>query len=712
MNYQLNTSLSIALGAKTAQALKKSFDMHTVEDLLRHFPRRYAKRGELTPMDSLQIDENVTVMAQIQSIKKRSMQKKRGGILEVEVTDGSGFLTLTFFNQDWRERDLRPGRMGLFSGKITAYRNKRQLAHPTYLLAPDNEDLDPEAVETFARPLISVYPATSTMPTWRIEKMITLLLEGLSESIDDGLSPEIVSQYSFFSLYESFQKIHRPTTLEEVEAATQRFVFLEALQYQLILLRNRLRYSEANAKPIDATSDSLLRSFDSQLPFTLTEGQVQVCNEIFADLAKPHPMHRLLQGEVGSGKTLCAIRSMLRVIEGGGQTALLAPTEVLAWQHFRSIQALVPEGITVTLLTGSMKAASVRHALESIADGSSNIVVGTHSLIQERVEFRNLELVIVDEQHRFGVEQRAALAAKAPSGLRPHVLVMTATPIPRTVAMTVFGDLDISILQELPQGRKQIDTFVVDMNEKPHHVERAWNRILEEVSKGFQAYVVCPKISPKLKEGENEENSDTSLNDVENILQYLSHGPLKSLRLAPLHGKMTSDEKEQTMRAFQAKEIDVLISTTVIEVGVDVSTATVMVIMNADNFGISQLHQLRGRVGRGEHPGLCLLMTTADADSTSRQRLDAVASTLDGFKLSEVDLEQRREGNVLGSQQSGFKSGLRLLRVLRDEFIIDSARTWAQSILDTDPELLNHKELRMSILALENQSEAEFLEKA
>jgi ATP-dependent DNA helicase RecG len=712
MNYQLNTSLSIALGAKTAQALKKSFDMHTVEDLLRHFPRRYAKRGELTPMDSLQIDENVTVMAQIQSIKKRSMQKKRGGILEVEVTDGSGFLTLTFFNQDWRERDLRPGRMGLFSGKITAYRNKRQLAHPTYLLAPDNEDLDLEAVETFARPLISVYPATSTMPTWRIEKMITLLLEGLSESIDDGLSPEIVSQYSFFSLYESFQKIHRPTTLEEVEAAKQRFVFLEALQYQLILLRNRLRYSEANAKPIDATSDSLLRTFDSQLPFTLTEGQVQVCNEIFADLAKPHPMHRLLQGEVGSGKTLCAIRSMLRVIEGGGQTALLAPTEVLAWQHFRSIQALVPEGITVTLLTGSMKAASVRHALESIADGSSNIVVGTHSLIQERVEFRNLELVIVDEQHRFGVEQRAALAAKAPSGLRPHVLVMTATPIPRTVAMTVFGDLDISILQELPQGRKQIDTFVVDMNEKPHHVERAWNRILEEVSKGFQAYVVCPKISPKLKEGENEENSDTSLNDVENLLQYLSHGPLKSLRLAPLHGKMTSDEKEQTMRAFQAKEIDVLISTTVIEVGVDVSTATVMVIMNADNFGISQLHQLRGRVGRGEHPGLCLLMTTADADSTSRQRLDAVASTLDGFKLSEVDLEQRREGNVLGSQQSGFKSGLRLLRVLRDEFIIDSARTWAQSILDTDPELLNHKELQMSILALENQSEAEFLEKA
>jgi ATP-dependent DNA helicase RecG len=602
--------------------------------------------------------------------------------------------------------------MGLFSGKITAYRNKRQLAHPTYLLAPDNEDLDPEAVETFARPLISVYPATSTMPTWRIEKMITLLLEGLSESVDDGLSPEIVSQYSFFSLYESFQKIHRPTTLEEVEAAKQRFVFLEALQYQLILLRNRLRYSEANAKPIDATSDSLLRTFDSQLPFTLTEGQVQVCNEIFADLAKPHPMHRLLQGEVGSGKTLCAIRSMLRVIEGGGQTALLAPTEVLAWQHFRSIQALVPEGITVTLLTGSMKAASVRHALESIADGSSNIVVGTHSLIQERVEFRNLELVIVDEQHRFGVEQRAALAAKAPSGLRPHVLVMTATPIPRTVAMTVFGDLDISILQELPQGRKQIDTYVVDMNEKPHHVERAWNRILEEVSKGFQAYVVCPKISPKLKEGEIEENSDTSLNDVENLLQYLSHGPLKSLRLAPLHGKMTSDEKEQTMRAFQAKEIDVLISTTVIEVGVDVSTATVMVIMNADNFGISQLHQLRGRVGRGEHPGLCLLMMTADADSTSRQRLDAVASTLDGFKLSEVDLEQRREGNVLGSQQSGFKSGLRLLRVLRDEFIIDSARTWAQSILDTDPELLNHKELRMSILALENQSEAEFLEKA
>ena len=711
MTFQLNTSLTIALGAKTAQSLKKSFDMHTVEDLLRHFPRRYAKRGELTPMDSLQLDENVTVMAEIQSVKKRPMQKKRGHILEVSVTDGSASLTLTFFNQDWRERDLRPGRMGLFSGKISSYQNKRQLAHPIYLLAPDNEDLDPEAIETFARPLIPVYPATSTMPTWRIEKMLSLVLDGLSESIDDGLDAEIVGQYSFYSLFESFQKLHRPSTLEEVEAAKQRFVFLEALQYQLILLRNRALYAKANAKPVTAGANSLLATFDADLPFELTQGQLRVCDEIFGDLAQPHPMHRLLQGEVGSGKTVCALRSMLRVIEGGGQAALLAPTEVLAWQHFRSISALLPQNINVTLLTGSMKAASVRNALESIADGSSNIVIGTHSLIQDRVEFQNLELVVIDEQHRFGVEQRAALASKAPAGLRPHVLVMTATPIPRTVAMTVFGDLDISTLQELPQGRKQIETFVVDMNAKPHHVERAWNRIIEEVSHGFQAYVVCPKISPKVSEEQDAESNESHLNDVEGVMKYLSHGPLKSLRLAQLHGRMTSDEKETTMQAFTLREIDVLIATTVIEVGVDVKSATVMVIMDADNFGISQLHQLRGRVGRGEHPGLCLLMTKADPDSSSRIRLDAVASTLDGFKLSEVDLEQRREGNVLGSQQSGVRSSLRLLRVLRDEFIIESARSWAQSILEKDPDLTSHQQLRMSILALENQSEAEYLEK-
>lgn len=541
--------------------------------------------------------------------------------------------------------------------------------------------------------------------------MISLVLDGLSADIDDGLNSEIVGQYSFYSLYESFRKIHHPASVEESDAAKQRFIFHEALQYQLILLRNRSLYAKSPANPITSGSENLLKAFDTSLPFELTHGQQKVCEEIFSDLAKPHPMHRLLQGEVGSGKTVCALRSMLRVIENGGQAALLAPTEVLAWQHFRSLSSMVPEGVNVSLLTGSMKAASVRHALESIADGSSQIVVGTHSLIQERVQFHNLELVVIDEQHRFGVEQRAALASKAPNGLRPHVLVMTATPIPRTVAMTVFGDLDISTLQELPQGRKQIETFVVDMNTKPHHVDRAWNRIIEEVAHGFQAYVVCPKISPKVSEEDGEQSDTTALSDVDGLTKYLTHGPLKDLRVASLHGQMSSETKESTMQAFARHEIDVLVSTTVIEVGVDVHRATVMVIMDADNFGISQLHQLRGRVGRGEHPGLCLLMTRSEPESPSRIRLDAVAATLDGFKLSEVDLEQRREGNVLGSQQSGVRSSLRLLRVLRDEFIIESARTWAQAILDSDPELQQHKELRLSILALENQQESQYLEK-
>ena len=711
MTFQLNTSLTIALGAKTATSLKKAFDMHTVEDLLQHFPRRYAKRGELTPMDSLQIDDNVTVMAEIKSVTKRPMRQKRGHILEVLVTDGTGSLALTFFNQDWREKDLRPGRVGLFSGKISAYQNKRQLAHPIYLLAPDNEDLDPEAVETFARPLIPVYPATSTMPTWRLEKMMNLVLDGLSVEIDDGLDRDIVSQYSFFSLFESYQKIHRPTTLEEVEAAKQRFIFLEALLYQVILERNRLAYSSAAARAIPDSKGTLLEVFDAGLPFQFTEGQERVMDEIFSDLAKPHPMHRLLQGEVGSGKTICALRSMLRVVEQGGQAALLAPTEVLAWQHYKSISSMVPESVHVTLLTGSMKAASSRLAVESIADATAQIVIGTHSLIQERVAFKNLEFVVIDEQHRFGVEQRAALASKAPEGLRPHVLVMTATPIPRTVAMTVFGDLDISTLQELPQGRKQIETFVVDMNAKPHHVQRAWSRVIEEAEKGFQTYIVCPKIEPKVNEEDDLSPGESAHNDVMSVMKFLSTGPLHSLQLKALHGRMPSEEKEITMQAFSKKEFDVLVSTTVIEVGVDVKTATMMIIMDAENFGISQLHQLRGRVGRGEHPGLCILMTRSEPDSPSRQRLEAVASTLDGFKLSEVDLEQRREGNVLGSQQSGYRSSLRLLRVLRDEFIIESARDWAKSILQSDPDLGQHPKLRMSILALEAQSEAEYLEK-
>jgi ATP-dependent DNA helicase RecG len=435
-------------------------------------------------------------------------------------------------------------------------------------------------------------------------------------------------------------------------------------------------------------------------------------------------MHRLLQGEVGSGKTIVALRALLAVVDTGGQGALLAPTEVLAGQHFRSISTTLGDLATagmlgesdratrVVLLTGSTPTAVRKEVLSQIRDGSAGIVIGTHALLSEGVEFADLGLIVVDEQHRFGVEQRDALKMKAQ--LPPHLLVMTATPIPRTVAMTVFGDLDISTLKELPQGRTPISTHVIHEIVKPHYVERAWQRIVEEVTNGAQAYVVAPRIessdsSEKVEDRENEFNSSHS---VESLYEYLSAGPLKGLRLGLLHGKLTSEEKDRTMRSFAEGRIDCLVATTVIEVGVDVPNATVMVITDADRFGISQLHQLRGRVGRGAKPGLCLLLTKVDEESVAMERLESVARSNDGFELARVDLDQRREGDVLGTAQSGSRSQLRLLRVLRDEKIIEVARNVATEIVSQDPELERHSALRDELAKLERDERSDFIEKA
>jgi ATP-dependent DNA helicase RecG len=460
----------------------------------------------------------------------------------------------------------------------------------------------------------------------------------------------------------------------------------------------------------------------------LTDGQNEVCAEIFSDISNSHPMHRLLQGEVGSGKTICALRAMLSVVDNGGQAALLAPTEVLAGQHYRSIVAMLSSLVSkdglfdplgkhstqVTLLTGSMSAPAKREALLAAASGAAGIVIGTHAIFQDKVQFADLGLVVVDEQHRFGVEQRAALAAKSIEGTKPHVLVMTATPIPRTVAMTVFGDLEISTLSELPAGRIPITTHVVPAQEKPTHLQRVWERIVEEVGKGHQAYVVCPKISAQ---NSNDEVSDTEIEikgraNVEEMFHYLSTGPLAGLRVAQLHGSLASDIKDDVMQSFSRGDVDVLIATTVIEVGVDVPNASVMAIVDAEYFGVSQLHQLRGRVGRGKVPGLCLLVTNSDAESPSRARLESVASTLDGFELSRIDLEQRREGDVLGTSQSGRKSGLRMLQVLRDEEVITEARDIARQLLKTDSELKNNLGLAKRIKEIELDEKSEYLEKA
>jgi ATP-dependent DNA helicase RecG len=468
----------------------------------------------------------------------------------------------------------------------------------------------------------------------------------------------------------------------------------------------------------------LLDAFDASMPFTLTAGQQEIGGLLTSELAEPHPMHRLLQGEVGSGKTLVALRAMLAVIDAGGQAALLAPTEVLAQQHDRSIRELLgplalagqlggaDTATRVALLTGSQGAGARRTALAEAASGEAGIVVGTHALLSEGVEFADLGLVVVDEQHRFGVEQRDALRAKG--GSPPHVLVMTATPIPRTVAMTVYGDLEVSTLRELPKGRSPIKTALVPVAEKPQWLETAWARVREQVAEGRQAFVVCPRI------GESASDDDASAEDedkrpavaVLDLHPMLVDGPLAGLRVEALHGRMHPDAKDDVMRRFAAGAIDVLVATTVIEVGVDVPNATVMVVMDADRFGVSQLHQLRGRVGRGEHAALCLLVSEAELGTPARERLDAVASTTDGFALSRVDLEQRREGDVLGVSQSGRRSSLRLLQLLRDEDVISEARDVAMQLVSGDPELSGHPALAQAVRDLVDEERAEYLEKA
>ena len=512
---------------------------------------------------------------------------------------------------------------------------------------------------------------------------------------------------------------------------------------QAALAQRRMAAAALPAMPRPHVPDGIADEFDARLPFTLTAGQVVVGETIANDLACAYPMHRLLQGEVGSGKTVIAIRAMLQVVDAGGQAALLAPTEVLAQQHYRSVTAMLgplaqrgqlggaDHATGVALLTGSVSAGARRSALSDAFTGDAGIVIGTHALLEEQVQFDDLGLVVIDEQHRFGVEQRDALRAKAADN-RPHVLVMTATPIPRTVAMTVYGDLETSTLTELPAGRSAIATHVVPAADKPHFLERAWARVKEEVSRGQQAYVVCPRIGDGSAPEDPDEDDYADEDDFDpqtamepgtvdlshgiprsitnvgrrqplsvlDVAATLDAGPLAGLRLGILHGRLHPEEKDRVMRAFSAGEIDVLVATTVIEVGVDVPNATVMVIIDAERFGVSQLHQLRGRVGRGAVPGLCLLVSEAPPDTPARERLDAVAATLDGFQLSRLDLEQRREGDVLGAAQAGRHSSLRLLQLLKDEDLIGQARTEATEVVSADPDLARHPALREAITEL------------
>ncbi len=745
----LREPLVRALGPKTGKALQTALGLNTVGDLLRHYPRRYYSRGELTDLSSLREGDHVTVLARVDHVSVVPMPNRnfraRG---EVIITDDRAKLMLTFFFRTTRaeygfQRNLVAGMVGMFAGTVSSFRGRLQLVHPEYELlpgAPPNADLTPELAAEFATELIAVYPASAKVSSWTIAKSVRTVLEPLDAG-PDPLPAELRERYGLYGRAEAIRAIHRPLDWADRDRARQRLKWDEAFTLQAALAQRRMAAAALPAMPRPHAGGGIADEFDARLPFTLTAGQVAVGQTIATDLACAYPMHRLLQGEVGSGKTVIAIRAMLQVVDAGGQAALLAPTEVLAQQHYRSVTNMLgplaqrgqlgaaDHATGVALLTGSSGAAARRSALSDVFTGDAGIVIGTHALLEEQVQFADLGLVVIDEQHRFGVEQRDALRAKAADN-RPHVLVMTATPIPRTVAMTVYGDLETSTLTELPAGRSVIATHVVPAADKPHFLERAWARVKEEVGRGRQAYVVCPRIGdgPDTDEAGYPDGDDFADVDVAggiprgvvlgrrqplsvlDVAATLDAGPLAGLRLGILYGRLHPDEKDRVMRAFSAGEIDVLVATTVIEVGVDVPNATAMVIMDAERFGVSQLHQLRGRVGRGTAPGLCLLVTEAPPGSPSRERLDAVAATLDGFELSRLDLQQRREGDVLGAAQAGRRSSLKLLQLLADEELIGQARQEATAIVSADPDLARHPALREAIEDLLGV-QAEYLDK-
>ncbi|WIJ44124.1 ATP-dependent DNA helicase RecG [Curtobacterium citreum] len=720
----LDARLSGVLGGRTATAIEKAFGYRTVGEFLEHAPRRYAERGALTALDSLAIGESVTIVAEVIDVRERTMRARRGSILEAKIGDGKGLLTLTFFNQGWRTKDLVPGARGVFAGKVGDYRGARQLAHPDYELFDADDPratADPESDEAirWSRQPIPIYPATASLTSWQIAKAIGVVLDTLPD-VDDPIPAPVRNRLGLVPFRRALELLHRPEKVADFKRAQDALRYREAFVLQTALVQRRIAARATAATPRRAAPGGILERFDATLPFTLTDDQRAVGAEIDHDLAGDWPMHRLVQGEVGSGKTLVAIRAMLTVAESGGQSALIAPTEVLAAQHLRSIVKFLGPDLAAELrpviLTGSQSTDERRRALLAAASGSSRLVVGTHALLGDRVDFAELGLVVVDEQHRFGVEQREALRTKGATP--PHVLVLTATPIPRTVAMTVFGDLDVSTITGLPSGRAGVETFAVGLAEHPGWEARIWTRMAEELAAGRQAFVVCPAIDDAHREDDGDadpDGDDTPKRAPATVLataeRMRAMPVLQGRRIEVLHGRMSADEKDRVMTSFAAGDVDVLVATTVIEVGVDVPNASMMAVLDADRFGVSQLHQLRGRIGRGQYPGVCLLVTTAEAETVSRERVDAVAASDDGFELARVDLELRREGDVLGERQSGGRSSLNLLRVVEHADLIVDAREEAERVLEPDPQLQDHPALREALARRLDESDAAFLGK-
>ena len=715
-------------GKPAEQKKLAGLGIETVGDLLAHYPWRYADSREVTDIASLAVGHNVSLVAQVRSAEVRLAQKTGKPRVEAKVTDGTRTLDLVIFMPhrgaaEFHVKRLVPGSLGLFSGQINIFNGRLQLANPTYAIFGHEVD-EAVALEEAEWP-IPIYPATAGLESDKIRAAVRAALEPLTEQdVPDPVPDQVRAARHLASRWSALRGVHVPQTEDDWRKGQARLRYEEAfvLQAELARRRARAQREESTARP--PRSGGLLEAFDARLPFVLTDGQVAAGEQIAADLARSHPMQRLLQGEVGSGKTVVALRAMLQVVDAGGQAALLAPTSVLATQHVRTLRALLGDlaeggllggseiGTRVALLTGAQSTAERRSNLLEAASGQAGIVVGTHALLSDPVQFADLGLVVIDEQHKFGVEQRGRLQAKAANA--PHLLVTTATPIPRTVAMTVFGELEISELRHVPAGRSGITTHVVPADNRPW-MDRTWNRVREEVERGGRAFVVCARIDPDEEADDADLLPDepTTVGEAQAAAQRAPKRPLRSvlevaesLREDPrlggatiglLHGRMTSEEKDRAIADFAAGTTPVLVSTTVIEVGVDVPAATIMVILDAQVFGLSQLHQLRGRVGRGSAPGLCLLVADAPEGTVAAQRLGALAATTDGFELARVDLELRKEGDVLGSAQSGGRRALRFLRIVSDGAVIDRAREDAQALVEVDPDLTAWPALRAAI---------------
>ncbi|HVN51044.1 MAG TPA: ATP-dependent DNA helicase RecG [Acidimicrobiales bacterium] len=698
------------VGEAKARSLEK-LDVHHVLDLLTYYPRRYLDRTNERRIDELEVGENAVVLVTVTAVRAVRGRSRRP-FVTVDVTDGSGFLKVTFFNQPYRERQLKPGLEALLFGKLELFRGRRQMTNPVVDLVGDK-----------TRRIVPVYPQSEKagIMSWDVDRWMGEALRRAGE-LSDPVPAAILDRWSLVGRTRAFHDIHQPETMAASSEARRRLVFDELLRVQVKLVQRKRELERTTPGIVHDVGGSLVRRFHERLPFPLTGAQARAIEEIERDLAGPHPMHRLLQGDVGSGKTVVAVSALLVAVQGGHQGALMAPTEVLAEQHHLGVRELlagftVPDtddttlfaaaegGATlerelrVELLTNRTTAAERRRILAGLASGNVDLAIGTHALIQESIEFRSLGVVVIDEQHRFGVEQRAALRAKSRGEAVPDVLVMTATPIPRTAAMTVYGDLDVSVLDELPPGRTPVVTTWArgELDEAS-----VWVTVREQVAAGRQAYVVCPLI---------DESEKLEVRSAEETYERLQAGELSGLRLGLLHGRVTPGEREKAMALFRSGALDVLVATTVIEVGVDVPNATVMVILDADRFGIAQLHQLRGRVGRGADQSFCFLVgeaTTSDGEA----RLEAMVRTTDGFELAEVDLDLRGEGTLMGERQKG-RNDLKLASLRRDREWVGRAREVAFELVDADPTLADHAELATEVrVLLGDDDTADFLLKS